>query len=783
MFREIFASAVLGCILFTTVLFFEGSRKLFEFVANNSGPTKTIAYLFALVLPQSLPFTIPLGVLVGTLITLSRKSSDGEITAMRAAGIPGRRVAPAVLAFAFLGLLIAGCASVLVKPWAVRESIRLKNDLLADQSTALVQPRIFEERFQNTVLYVTDAGTPGPVSQVLWKKVMIVDVSPAPERSDIPSLTLASEVIAAPDRANNRIQLKITKGYNYAATKDVNRYEIRTLATDERGLNVEPPKLVPSHPSTEMDMGPLIKAAYRTPSLNKQEVLEARIELHQRVALPFACIVLAFAGISLGITSRRSGRSSAVVLTAALALFYDMTLISMTNLAQQGTLPAELAMWTPNLLFAILGIILISRLERPAGHDHLGPIGKFFSRAPQSAAPATEIRGSLVPLRKNGHRTSRISAWRVPLLSHIIDTYLVGRFLFYFVLLLTTFVLMIHVFRFFELLNDVIKNHIAFQKVLTYLFFLTPRMIYEFTPVSVLTSILVVFAILAKSNEITALKACGVSIYRLTVPILLTGLCLSGMMFAFDHYVVPDADRRQDALLSEIKGRPAQTHLMADRKWIKGDNDDLVYYYRYFDSVQKVMSGVNVFEIDPQTFRLKRHITATSARWEPAIEQWVFQNGWSRDMKGSVFGPFDDFAGQTRTFSEVVERPEYFVKEDIQSQQMNYLELRAYIDELQRSNFDTVRLQVQYYKKFSMPLFAFILALVSIPFAFQSSGRGSGAVAGFGISLIIFIVYYSVRQLFEQVGNLGQLDPLTAAWAPDGVFSLAGVFLLARVRS
>jgi len=126
LFREIFVSAVLGCVLFTSVLFLFLSRPLFEFVVRNPGPWKTIARLFALVLPQALPYTIPLGVLVGTLLALSRMSADGEVTAMRAAGVPGRRVAPAVLAFAFLAMAVTTASTVWLSPWSVREGYRLR---------------------------------------------------------------------------------------------------------------------------------------------------------------------------------------------------------------------------------------------------------------------------------------------------------------------------------------------------------------------------------------------------------------------------------------------------------------------------------------------------------------------------------------------------------------------------------------------------------------------------------------------------------------------------------
>ncbi len=112
---------------------------------------------------------------------------------------------------------------------------------------------------------------------------------------------------------------------------------------------------------------------------------------------------------------------------------------------------------------------------------------------------------------------------------------------------------------------------------------------------------------------------------------------------------------------------------------------------------------------------------------------------------------------------------------------MNFYELQDYIADLQRSGFDTVALQVALQKKFSVPLFALIMAMVSIPFAFLTGNRG--AMAGVGLSLGIAIAYWSVGQLFEQVGNLNQLPPGIAAWSPDVIFSLAGLYFLARMRT
>jgi len=768
LFREILTSSALGCILFTLVLFLERARPLFEFLVRDSGSPKLVAYLFALVLPQALPYAIPLGVLVGTLITLSRMSSDGEITAMRAAGVSGRRVAPPILAFGFLMMLMAAAASLWLTPWSIRERIKIQNQLISGQLTAEVQARVFQEQFPNSIVYITDIPS---TSNTRWHRILLFDITPSTDRGDSPRLTLATDAIAVPDATHNRIQLSLSNASTYDVSKDPSEYKVSSSPAHDMILQAKRNDDVPSRPVAEMDTGPLYKLAYSNLT-DRERSLEARIELHQRLALPFACMLLALTGIPLGVGSRRAGKSSAYVLTVALALLYFTGLINAINFGRQGTIPAGLAVWIPNLVFAVLGFSLLTRLEAPGDRDYIGRLTRLFrsaSRGPQESIP--RLLDRLQP---------KVWRGRFPLLPQVVDTYLLSSFLFYFVLWLVSFVLMFHVFTFFELLSDVIKNHVPIGRVFTYLFFLSPRLIYRFTPVSVLTAVLVVFGVLTKNNEVTAFKACGVSMYRLAVPILVGGFLLSGGLFAFDHYWVPDADRIQDAIRSEIKGRPAQTYLDPTRKWFYG-LEDRIYNYKYFDQKANVMLGVNVFEIDPATFRLKKHIVAERARWEPALNAWVFQNGWSRDLKGYDSASVFDFAGNIRVFPELKETPDYFVKEALQSSQMNFLELRSYIGELQQSGFDTIPLQVQLYKKFSVPLFAFILALVSAPLAFLAGNRGG--MAGIGMSFVIFVTYVSVDQFFQQLGNLSELPPQLAAWSPDVVFSLVGLYFLARMRT
>ena len=774
--REIVVTALIGAVLFTFLIFLLRARPLFEFLVRTTGPLSTVAYLFFLVLPQALPFTVPLGVLVATLITLSRMSADGEITAMRAAGIPGRRVVPSILLFGCLAMCLAAASSLWLKPWAIRESFRVENQLIEGGLTSDVQPRVFEERFPNSILYVTDVTT-GQTGR--WRRVFLADITPpenrppGTERGDAPRITLASEAVVVADAAVSRLQLSLRNGSTYEVGQNNADYRITAFPAGDQALAASKPAEVRStRPTVEMDTLPLYRQAYHDNALDRIAKLEARIEFHQRFALPLACILMGLVGVPLGITRRRAGKSAAVVLTAVLAFLYYMGLISCISLARQGTLSPEIAVWLPNLVFALGGAFMAARLEQPGDLDLLG---RLAARRGWVRKPARTHRARVLPRIE-----PRIWLTRTFLLPQVMDAYVLTSFLFYFVILLGSFVAMFQVFTFFELLSDIIKNRIPMDRVLSYHLFLTPRLIYELAPFGVLTAILVTFGVLTKHNEVTALKACGVSVYRLTAPILLAGVILSGGLFAFDHYLVPEADRRQDALRAEIKGRPAQTFLRPDRRWISGLKDRM-FFYKYFDQSENVMLGVNVYEIDPVRFRLKRHISAERARWEPRLNAWVFQNGWSRDMNGNNVVKFDNFAGDTRTFGELAERPEYFVKEVKQSRQMNYRELGGYIQELQQSGFDTVALQVQLQKKFSVPLFALIMAMVSIPFAFLAGNRG--AMAGVGISLGIAIAYWSVGQVFEQFGNLNQLPVQAAAWSPNAIFSLAGLYFLARMRT
>jgi lipopolysaccharide export LptBFGC system permease protein LptF len=129
----------------------------------------------------------------------------------------------------------------------------------------------------------------------------------------------------------------------------------------------------------------------------------------------------------------------------------------------------------------------------------------------------------------------------------------------------------------------------------------------------------------------------------------------------------------------------------------------------------------------------------------------------------------------------LTETPEHFLPEEKQYKQLNFHQLAGYINELGQSGFDTVRLRVQYHRKFSVPFFPFILAIIAVPFSFWVGNRG--AMTAIGASFVIAIAYLAVNQLFEQIGNLNQLPATMAAWSPNVIFTLVGLYAMTRMRS
>ena len=202
-----------------------------------------------------------------------------------------------------------------------------------------------------------------------------------------------------------------------------------------------------------------------------------------------------------------------------------------------------------------------------------------------------------------------------------------------------------------------------------------------------------------------------------------------------------------------------------------------IFYYQFFDQDNDVFRNLTVFEFDPASFTLERRIFAQSAKWDPGVERWIFENGWVRTFNGESIASYQPFV--VTTFPEIHEQPQYFKKEDRPSQEMNFTELSAYIKDMRQSGITgTQRLAVQLNRKFAYPLATLVMAILAIPFAL-ATGKRSG-VTGFAVAILLAVTFFGVLSLFEAMGNTNTLPAALAEWSPDVLFSFAGAWFLLR---
>jgi len=770
---EVVAHALIGVAVFTFVLFTRDLGRILELVVRNSAPLPSVAQVFFLTVPVALTYTIPMGVLVGILIGLSRLAADSEITAMRASGIGVWTFLRITLTFVVVAWLLALGNSVYLAPRSMAALEDLQNKLKSSQASFEVQPRVFYEGFPKFVLYVQDVKAASGAA--IWRGVFLADLS----QPAAPRITLAREGILA-SQGPDTLDLHLVDGSTHETDpKNPDQYQISTFQTTDIPIQVPAAQTQDQGPAPvgEMTMPALFAKASSGDAMTRRWAL---IEYHRRLALPTACVVLALVGIPLGLSSKRGGKSTGFVLTILLVFgYYSISLIGV-SLARQGRMSPGLGVWMADLAFLAGGAFLLWRSERRP-LDVASIRGWFKSRKPK-VAPANGSPAAATLPPKGESAAERLSKrWRLFDLHFptILDDYVLRDFTFYLAMIAGSFVLLLLVFTLFELLGDILRNQVSPLTVGEYLLTVTPYFLYyPIAPLSMLLAVLVTFGLLQRSNEITAIKATGISLYRVIVPVLAAAIVVAGVLFLSDQLYLPYTNKRQDALRNQIKGKPTQTYLRPDRKWIFGQNSE-IYYYQFFDPDRDVFGNLSVFRFDRRTFQITHRVTAERAHWSPSMSRWLYEQGWERSLNGSAIENYRKF--DVATFPEFAEQPSYFKKEIRQYSEMSYEELRSYIHDLEQSGFDVVRLRVQLQKKVAYPLITLVMAILAIPFALSAGKRG--AVAGIATAIGIGVVYWTVSGLFEAMGNLSQLPPAVAAWSPDVVFAFLGGYLILRVQT
>jgi len=401
--REVTSYALLGGALFTFVLFMRDLGRILDLVVRESATLGQVVLVFAYTLPSAITYTIPMAVLVGILLGLSRLASDSEITAMRASGMGALSFVRIVSIVAAAALGLGLFNSLYLAPRAAAGLLRLGDELKSSQASFEVQPRVFYENFRNYVLYIQDVQP--AAGAALWHHVFVADLTdPA-----TPHITTAERAIVVngtpgtPDAQTIRLHL-IDGGQHETSATNPNQYNITTFASTD--LPIETEAQADAHLGrldTPILALPLQELWTRSnlSSVPANLARSYRIEFHKRFSYPFACLVLMLVGVPLGLSSKRGGKSTGFVLTILLVFVYYFLSSVGVAFAKNGRLSPFLGVWGANLIFAFAGSILLYQMSR--GSIALGifssmgaSLSKLYARI-TSRGKAETVAASLTP--------------------------------------------------------------------------------------------------------------------------------------------------------------------------------------------------------------------------------------------------------------------------------------------------------------------------------------------------------------------------------------------------
>ncbi len=752
----------------TFVVFTREFGRLVELLIRKDADPFTVFQVVVSLLPAILIFTFPISFLVGTLVGFSRLSTESEIVAMRAGGIGVYQILRPVLKVALLVMAGTFLLTLVLLPegnWKLRQ---LRQEIGLRPVQSQVRPRVFNEDLPGKILYVEDID----IRTQAWDGVFLADQSEDQKR-----IVLARRGLPLLGEESDRVQLVLTEGMSYEFQQsNPRRYSLSSFGELDVLVNLPEMEPVSQQPKRYSDkrVGELWEEVR---GADPSRARRSRVEIQRRLALPLSALVFAVLGVTLGISSHRGGRGYGSIVSMAVAFLYYILFATGSELSAEGALHPLVGVWGGNLLLG--SVALVSLREARRGQTLVSAVGGY---RPMAAAGRLLHGARQWVSRHTGRLAWRLRKWLWGLSSvrlrvaQVIDLYLLRLFGYTLLLTLAVCVALFYLFTFFELVDDVYENGIAWPIVLEYFVYLAPQVLMLLIPISILIATMITFGILEKTSQVVAFRASGVSLYRLSLPVLAMGALISLAVFLTQDQILPYANQRQDSLRDRIKGHPAQTHYYPGRNWIFGRQDRL-YNYNYYDPDRRVFAELSILEIDIGASRLLSHTYAQRATWDPFAGRWNLTRGWRRDftLRQQSVSTFET------QMLQLAETPDYFVQEVKESSKMTSVELAGYVGELQQAGFEVDHLRTELYRKFAFPLVSLLMVFLGIPFAF-SIGR-KGALYGVAAGTLLGIAYWGAFGVFGVLGGSGLLSPLLSAWAPNLLFGSASLYLYLSVKT
>jgi LPS export ABC transporter permease LptF/LPS export ABC transporter permease LptG len=778
--KELIFPFFLGLFVFTFLLVLDKIFDLTDLIINKGVPVHLVLLLLAYILPAFLVLTLPIGFLLAILVAFGRLSADMEVVALKASGVSPLRLLRPVLVFSVGVAMVTGYLMIEAVPRANYAFKSLVFDILRTQASVGIKERIFNDTFGNFVIYVEEMAP----DQIALRNVFVADQ----RNPDELRVVTAREGRLLSDEVNRRVTLRLSNGTVHETTpRAFQKYRQVMFRLYDLTLTLENP-LVRAGEAPKGDREMTLAELHENAATAAQAGGNANpflVEIHKKYAIPAACLVFAILGVPLGIRTHRGSRWAAFVVLLPVVLFYYVFLTIGEQLGDAGRLPPWLAMWGPNLLVGLLGVYLLwtSVKERPvpfvaAVHrsitvavlSSIRALRRLHIRLPRPRAVAPR---RMVRRRRRVARSNAIN---------VVDRYLSREFLTFFGYGLALSAVIVIIGDLMTVFERYVRLKPPLWFIIEHFLYRTPPYVYQGLHIVVLMTTILLFLNLSRSNELTALKAGGVSLYRVSLPVFGLAVLITFGALTFQEVLLPVLNQKAVEVDETKIRKKTMPHLQKrSQLWYRGregaGRESRLYHIELMDPASGEMNGVSILEIGAD-FGMTRRWDARAMRWREFDESWELKDGVLRE-----FDPGQ--ADRIRPFKELAvkfpERLEDFAQVPKAPDVMNYVELRAYITRLQEGGHKVQKYLGDLYSKLSYPFAHIIMALVGIPFALQSPR--AGRLIGIAVCLALGLGYFFVHSAALSLARIDVLPPVVAAWSANGLFAFLGLFLFLRART
>ena len=786
--REVLPPMFLSLLIFTFLLDIPPIMDQLEQLISKGVPWLTAGRMLLTLIPQALGLTIPMSLLVGLLIGLGRMSGDREAVALLACGVsPYRLLRP-------VGLLaaVAGAAHLWVMLWAIPDANQtfrqISWNIVSQMIENDVRPQVFFTNFPNIVLYTRDVVPGGGA----WKDVIVAQ-TPKPDKPEETILFMARRGRLILDRDKQTVDLVLEDGMKYSTRtadgKQVDTFRFPkdlTVTLDPKSVfqRFELMRGMAEKTIPQLQADAAEKAGAGLPAHQEMEFIQ------QRFSFPAACFVFAIIGVALGLTVARDGKLAGFVVGIAVIFAYYIFLY----LAQAVTkgyyagpgggahplLLAKLSRWVPNMVLLPFGVLaLIWRARWAEGRLPFPSVMKLTQAAQgwiirRREATATAANAPGRPSRRRGPRV--VVVVRIPNLSwlapNILDRYISRIYLRTAAVSFSALLGIFYISTFIDKSDKLFKGQTTGGTVLELLGFMTPQFIYYVIPLAALLAVLVTFGLLSRTSELSVMKACGISLYRIAAPLLVLSLVWSGFLFALEQRILARANEQVERIDAQIRNRPPRTANPLNRTWLMGRDGD-IYHYTRFEPQSRALRNLTIYRPAANTWQLDSQLFTPKATYQGGT--WTGTNGWQQDFASR--GRWTPFPQRTLP----IEPPDYFETQQPIAEMMTVPELKRFIDDQAASGINVVPLTIELQKKLAFPMVTFVMTLLAIPFGMTTGKRGT--LYGIGIGIVMALSYWMVGSVFAAIGKAGMLDPIMAGWAPNILAAGCAAYMLLTART